>query len=130
MPDWRCPAVEPTVRRMDQRTIEAFRASISEQVLADLRERLAATRWPDPVAGVGWSEGVDQAWLRRVVAHWDSRFDWRIHEARLNALPQYRVHVGETRIHCIHLKGRGPRPMPLVITHGWPGSILEMLRIV
>ena len=110
--------------------VQPFRASVSDVVLADLRERLAGTRWPEPVAGVGWSEGVDQVWLRRVVAHWESRFDWRVHEARLNAFPQLLVRVGESRIHCIQLRGRGPRPMPLVITHGWPGSVFEMLRLI
>ena len=108
---------------MERGTVEPFRASVPERVLADLRERLAGTRWPEPVAGVGWTEGVDQAWLRRVVTHWERRFDWRAHEARLNALPQFLVRVGDTRIHCIHLRGRGPRSMPLIVTHGWPGSM-------
>ena len=103
---------------------------VPERVLADLRERLAGTRWPDPVAGVGWSEGVDQAWLRRVVTYWESRFDWRVHEARLNAFPQFLVRVGDTRVHCIHMKGRGSKPMPLILTHGWPGSVFEMLSII
>ncbi|HTS81960.1 MAG TPA: epoxide hydrolase [Myxococcaceae bacterium] len=110
--------------------VEPFRANVSEQVLADLRERLAATRWPEAVSGVGWSEGVDQAWLRRVVMHWETRFDWRVQEARLNAFPQFLVRVGGTGVHCIHARGRGPRPVPLVITHGWPGSVFEMLRLV
>lgn len=110
--------------------VEPFRANVSDVVLADLRERLAGTRWPDPVDGVGWSEGVDQAWLRRVVAHWENPFDWRIHEARLNALPQFLVRVGGSRVHCIHMRGRGPSPLPLVITHGWPGSVFEMLRLI
>ncbi len=115
---------------MERGTVEPFRVSVPERVLADLRERLAGTRWPEPVAGVGWPEGVDQAWLRRVVTYWERRFDWRAHEARLNALPQFLVRVGDRRIHCIHLKGRGPRSMPLVVTHGWPGSVLEMLAII
>ena len=115
---------------MERGTVEPFRASVPERVLADLRERLAGTRWPEPVAGVGWTEGVDQAWLRRVVTHWERRFDWRAQEARLNALPQFLVGVGDTRIHCIHLKGRGPKPMPLILTHGWPGSVFEMLEII
>jgi len=110
--------------------VEPFRASVPERVLADLRERLAGTRWPEPMAGVGWSEGIDAAWLRRVVTYWETRFDWRVHEARVNALPQFLVRVGDTRIHCIHMKGRGPKPVPVIITHGWPGSVLEMLRIV
>ena len=110
--------------------VQAFRANVSDVVLAGLRERLAGTRWPEPIAGVGWTEGVDQGWLRRVVAHWEARFDWRIHEARLNAFPQFLVRVGGMRIHCVHARGRGRRPMPLVITHGWPGSVFEMLRLI
>lgn len=114
----------------DQGEIVPFRANVSEVVLADLRERLAATRWPEPMDGVGWTEGVDLTWLRRVVSHWEARFDWRIQEAKLNAFPQCVVRVGETRIHCIHARGRGPRPMPLVVTHGWPGSLFEMLGLI
>jgi len=109
--------------------VEPFRANVSDVVLADLRERLAGTRWPDPVAGVGWDEGVDPEWLRRVLGYWESRFDWRIQEARLNAFPQFLVRVGGMRIHCLHVRGRGPRPMPLIVTHGWPGSVLEMLEL-
>ena len=114
----------------DRGDVEPFRASVSDVVLADLRERLAGTRWPEPVAGVGWTEGVDLAWLERVVSYWESRFDWRIHEAQLNAFPQFLVRGSEGRVHCIHARGRGPRPLPLVITHGWPGSVFEMLRLI
>ena len=77
----------------DHEDIVPFRANVSEVVLADLRERLAATRWSEPVAGVGWTEGVDSTWLGRVVAHWETRFDWRIHEAKLNGFPQFLVRV-------------------------------------
>ena len=110
--------------------IEPFRANVSEVVLADLRERLAGTRWPEPIAGVGWTEGVDLAWLRRVIHHWETRFDWRRHEARLNAFPQFLVRLGEHRIHTLHARGRGPKPLPLIITHGWPGSVFEMLQLL
>jgi pimeloyl-ACP methyl ester carboxylesterase len=110
--------------------IQPFRAHVGEVVLADLRERLAGTRWPEPVQGLGWSEGVDLGWLRRVVDHWEKRFDWRIQEARLNAFPQVMVRTGSLRIHALHVRGRGPRPLPLLITHGWPGSVFEMLRLI
>jgi len=110
--------------------IQPFRAHVGEVVLADLRERLAGTRWPEPVQGLGWSEGVDLGWLRRVVDHWEKRFDWRIQEARLNAFPQVLVRAGSLRIHALHVRGRGSRPMPLLITHGWPGSVFEMLRLI
>jgi pimeloyl-ACP methyl ester carboxylesterase len=110
--------------------VEPFRAHVSDVVLADLRERLAGTRWPEPVRGLGWTEGVDLAWLRRVVGYWEARFDWRVHEARLNAVPQFLVKVGEHRIHTLHARGRGTRPLPLIVTHGWPGSVLEMLRLI
>jgi pimeloyl-ACP methyl ester carboxylesterase len=110
--------------------IQPFRAHVGEVVLADLRERLAGTRWPEPVQGLGWSEGVDLGWLRRVVDHWEKRFDWRIQEARLNAFPQVMVRTGSLRIHALHVRGRGLRPLPLLITHGWPGSVFEMLRLI
>jgi hypothetical protein len=103
---------------------------VSDVVLADLRERLAGTRWPEPIAGVDWSEGVDLSWLRRVIHHWETRFDWRRHEARLNAFPQFLVRLGESRIHTLHARGRGPKPLPLIITHGWPGSVFEMLQLI
>src|SRR5439155_1136699 len=78
----------------------------------------------------GWTYGTNLAYLRELVAYWRERFDWRAAEARLNALPQFRARVGGLGIHFIHVRGVGPAPLPLVITHGWPGSVAEFVEII
>ena len=107
-----------------------FRIAVPEIDLADLRARLAATRWPDEVNDDAWSYGTSLAFLKHLTAYWRDGFDWRAVEARLNALPQFTLDIDGVPIHFIHAKGRGPAPLPLVITHGWPGSFVEMERIL
>src|SRR5579883_2812954 len=103
--------------------IEPFRIAVPEDVLVDLRTRLARTRFPDEIRGSGWRYGTDLAYLRELVAYWRDRYDWRAEEARLNQLHHFRARVGGLAIHFIHERGVGPRPLPLVVTHGWPGSV-------
>ena len=110
--------------------VEPFRIHVPDATLADLRERLARTRFPDEIAGGGWTYGTNLSYLRDLVAYWRDRFDWRAAEARLNALPQFRADVDGLGIHFIHVRGVGPAPFPLVITHGWPGSVAEFLKII
>jgi len=110
--------------------IEPFRIAVPDSVLSDLRERLARTRLPDEIPGSGWGYGTELAYLRELVGYWRERYDWRAAEARLNALPQFRAEVGGLGIHFIHVRGKGPRPFPLVITHGWPGSVAEFADII
>ncbi len=110
--------------------ITPFRIAIPDAALSDLRERLARTRFPDEMPGSGWEYGTELGYLRELVAYWRDAYDWRAAEARLNALPQFRAEVGGLGIHFIHVRGRGPAPLPLVITHGWPGSVLEFERIL
>jgi hypothetical protein len=110
--------------------VEHFQIRISDDKLRDLRTRLALTRWPDLPAGLGWNEGVDLDFLRRLIDHWRDHFDWRAEEVRLNGLAQYIATVGGEKIHFVHCPGRGPNPLPLVITHGWPGSFVELERII
>ncbi|MCL6702195.1 epoxide hydrolase family protein [Pseudomonas sp. T1.Ur] len=98
--------------------------------LVDLKDRLRNTRLPQPLAGVGWSEGMDADVLRDLLAHWSTTFDWRAQQAALNRLPQFVATLGEQEIHFVHQHGIGPNPMPLVLTHGWPGSFIEMQRII
>ena len=107
-----------------------FRIAIPEADLDDLRARLARTRWPDEVNDDAWSHGTSRAFLQDLTAHWRHRFDWRAVETRLNRLPQFMLEIDGLPIHFIHAKGQGPRPMPLLISHGWPGSFLEMERIL
>src|SRR5260221_107506 len=110
--------------------VEPFRIAVSDAVLTDLRERLGRTRFPDEIADSGWTYGTPVAYVKELVAYWRDRYDWRRHEAALNAFPQFRARVGDLGIHFIHVKGKGPKPFPLVITHGWPGSVAEFTKII
>jgi len=110
--------------------IEPFSIAIPDADLADLKARLARTRRAPPLADQGWSEGIDPDHLGRLLARWQDGFDWRAVEARLNRLPQYRARIDEHTIHFVHQPGAGPDPLPLVITHGWPGSFIEMEAII
>lgn len=110
--------------------IEPFSIAILDADLADLKQRLARTRRAPPLADQGWSEGIDPDHLDRLLARWQDGFDWRAVEARLNRLPQYRARIDEHTIHFVHQPGAGPAPLPLVITHGWPGSFVEMEAII
>ena len=110
--------------------VEPFRIAVPDAVLTDLHERLVRTRFPDEMPGSGWTYGTNLAYLRDLVAYWRDRYDWRAAEARLNAFPQFRATVGGLGIHFIHARGVGPKPLPLVITHGWPGSVAEFQEII
>lgn len=113
---------------------EPFVLQVPDAQLADLRERLARTRWPDEPPVAPWSTGASLAFVRDAVEHWRTRFDWRAHEARLNAWPQFTVRHAGVRLHFLHVPGRGvpggPPPMPLLLSHGWPGSVLEFMRLL
>lgn len=110
--------------------IRPFTIEIPEEQIEDLKLRLRRTRWPDTLPGAGWEDGTDPAFLQRLVEHWHTGFDWRAQEARLNRLPQFVAELDGARIHFVHQRGAGPAPFPLVITHGWPGSFIEMERIL
>ncbi|KKI37292.1 multidrug MFS transporter [Burkholderia vietnamiensis] len=102
-----------------------FNIEIPDHALADLRRRLRDTRVPLLTPAEPWQQGVDGAWLRDLTAYWAERFDWRAVEQALNRLPQFVADVDGQRVHFIHRRGAGPNPYPLVITHGWPGSVFE-----
>jgi microsomal epoxide hydrolase len=107
---------------------EPFKIEISDAVLADLRDRLARTRFPatEPKAAP-WTYGTDMAWLRQVIAHWRTAYDWRAWEAKLNAVPQYKAAIDGKNVHFLLERGSGAKPLPLILTHGWPGSVVEFL---
>jgi len=107
-----------------------FTLRVPDQVLEDLRVRLARVRWPDEPPLEPWSTGTNVAYLRGLVDYWRSGFDWRAQEARLNALRQFKVPLDGIDLHFIHQEGQGPAPMPLLLSHGWPGSVLEFLRLI
>ena len=107
-----------------------FRIAVPEATLADLRERLARVRWPDEVPGSAWRYGADLATMKDLVAYWRDGFDWRAQEAALNAWPQFTARVADTDVHFAHVQGVGPAPLPLLIAHGWPGSIVEFQQLI
>jgi pimeloyl-ACP methyl ester carboxylesterase len=111
-------------------TPRPFRLQVPDEAIADLRERLTRTRFPDAAPGDPWAYGTDVDTLRRLVAHWRDGFDWRAQEARLNAYPQFQVAIGDADIHFLHVRGNGPAPCPLLLSHGWPGSVFEFLELV
>ncbi|AND70493.1 multidrug MFS transporter [Dyella thiooxydans] len=107
-----------------------FKINIPDESIEDLSRRLRATRWPAAMDADQWDDGASLTFMRRLVEHWSDRFDWRAQEARLNRLPQYMATVDGQDLHFIHQPGNGPSPMPLVLTHGWPGSFIEMERVI
>ena len=110
--------------------LERFTIDTPQAALDDLRERLRRARLPDEPRGVAWSYGTDLAYVKRLVRYWLEEYDWRAVEARLNRLPQFVARVGDQRIHLVYERGSGPAPLPLVITHGWPGSFVEFEAVI
>jgi pimeloyl-ACP methyl ester carboxylesterase len=110
--------------------IRPFRIEIAEADLEDLSQRLAHTRWPDELPGVGWSRGVPLDYLKELAEYWRTSYDWRKHEARLNGFPQYTTEIDGQSVHFVHARSPDPDALPLVMTHGWPGSIVEFLAII
>ena len=108
----------------------AFRLQVADGAIDDLRERLARTRFPDQTPGEPWAYGADVAYLQQLVEYWRSRFDWRAQEARLNAFAQFKVPLHGIDLHFLHVEGKGPKPYPLLLSHGWPGSVFEFLEII
>ena len=107
-----------------------FTLAVPDADVEDLRQRLARTRYPDAPPGEAWATGTDPAYLRDIVAHWQTGFDWRKEEAALNAFPQFVAELNGTPVHFLHVPGTGPNPLPLLLLHGWPGSVFEFLDII
>ncbi len=107
-----------------------FRVDVPQAELDDLSTRLRATRWPDALPGAGWDLGTDLGTLQELCAYWADGFDWRSAEARQNAFPQYLTEVDGERLHYLHVPSPHPRALPLLLTHGWPGSVVEFLGII
>ena len=110
--------------------VQPFTIQVPEETLTDLQDRLAGTRWPDEISGSGWDYGTNMAYLKELVDYWQKDFDWRAQERLINTFNHYRAQVDGLGIHFIHEKGKGPNPMPLVVTHGWPGTFFEMYKIL
>jgi epoxide hydrolase len=110
--------------------IQPFEVSIPQEALDDLRGRIARTRWPDELPGVGWSRGVPLGYLKELAEYWRTGYDWRDWEARLNEFPQYTTEIDRQTIHFLHVRSSEPGALPLIMTHGWPGSIAEFMKII
>lgn len=107
-----------------------FRLSVPDPVLDDLRQRLERTRWPETPPMVAWSTGTSVEYLRNLVDYWREGFDWRAQEAKFNAFRQFTVPLAGIDLHFIHEEGKGPDPFPLLLSHGWPGSVIEFHKII
>jgi pimeloyl-ACP methyl ester carboxylesterase len=115
---------------VDQDAIRPFRVSVPQEALDDLRRRIVATRWPTKELVGDRSQGVQLATLKELVRYWATDYDWRKAEARLNTYPQFVTKIDGVDIHFIHVKSRHPNAMPMIITHGWPGSVIELLDVI
>lgn len=110
--------------------ITPFRVDVPQRDLDDLADRLARVRWAGQLPGAGWDRGVPVAYLRGLVDYWRTSYDWRTHESRLNEIPQFTTTIDGANIHFLHVRSPEPDAMPLVLTHGWPGSIVEFLDVI
>jgi pimeloyl-ACP methyl ester carboxylesterase len=115
---------------MSGELVVPFRIDVPDQDLADLRDRLRRTRWPEPETAGDWSQGVPLGYMEELCGYWAKGYNWRACEARLNALPQFRTGIDGLAIHFLHVRSPIARALPLIITHGWPGSIVEFLKVI
>src|SRR2546423_6624763 len=110
--------------------IRPFRVHFSDADLADLKRRVAATRWPSREIVPDQSQGVQLATLRKLASHWADNYDWRPVEAKLNSYPQFITNIDGVDIHFIHVRSKEKKAWPVIVTHGWPGSVIEQLKII
>jgi pimeloyl-ACP methyl ester carboxylesterase len=110
--------------------VRPFTVAISDSDIVDLKQRLAKTRWPNPETVSDWSQGVRLQNAQSLITYWEGEYDWRRFESELNRFPQFLTTIDGLDIHFIHVKSKNPNPMPLILTHGWPGSIVEFLKLI
>ncbi len=110
--------------------VKPFQIHIEDRELKDLQERLQRTRWPDEVQGAGWEYGAELAYIKKLIEYWKTEYDWRATEKKLNAYRQFRVNIDGLNLHFIHEKGKGKNPFPLIMTHGWPSSFVELVKLI
>ena len=111
-------------------SIRPFRITVPQADIDDLRERLGRTRWTCDLPGTGWERGVPTAYLRELAAYWRDEYDWRAHEAALNAYPQFITTIDGADVHFVHVRSAEPGATPLMLLHGWPGSIVEFVDMI
>jgi len=116
--------------KLEDTSIRPFRVHIPEEKLVDLRQRLAATRLPEQETAADQSQGVQLATIKELMRYWQTDYDWRKVETRLNALPQFVTTIDGEEVYFIHVRSKHPNAMPLIMTHGWPGSVIELLNVI
>lgn len=110
--------------------VQSFRIDVAPQVLSDLQQRLKNTRWTTQIEGTGWNVGTDLDYLRELLRYWQESFDWREQERSLNQFEHFKAAVDGIGIHFIHMRGKGPRPFPLLLTHGYPDSFYRFIKLI
>jgi pimeloyl-ACP methyl ester carboxylesterase len=110
--------------------IKPFVANIPQQILDDLKLRISDTRWPDEITDSGWNYGANLPYMKELADYWFNTFDWRKVEEEVNSYPNFTADIDGYKIHFLHIKGKGKKSIPLIITHGWPGSFIEMMKLV
>jgi pimeloyl-ACP methyl ester carboxylesterase len=110
--------------------IQPFRIQVPEDTLQDLKDRLARTRWPGEIPNSGWDYGSNLGYIKELAGYWQSQYDWRFQEEALNSFAHFKADVDGMGIHFIHERGKGPNPMPLIVTHGWPSTFYEITKII
>jgi pimeloyl-ACP methyl ester carboxylesterase len=123
-------ATQQSRQAADKEAIRPFKLSIPQEKLVDLRRRIAATQWPEKETVADQSQGVPLAPMQELARYWATDYDWRKCEAKLNVLPQFITEIDGLDIHFIHVRSKHPNALPLIVTHGWPGSIIEQLKII
>jgi len=125
-----CLAAMPLLAQSKSSLAHPFRIAVPQRTLDRIVRRVRETRFPERLDSNDWSYGANWDYMKELVAYWTSGYDWRKTEARINAFPQFVSRIEDFDIHFIHIRGKGPRPFPLVLTHGWPGSIVEFLQVI
>lgn len=110
--------------------VRPFHISVDDDAIEDLRRRLRTARWPEPSTVADWTQGVPLGWLQEICAYWEQAYDWRRLERRLNGLPQFTSTIDGIELHFVHVKSANPEALPLIVTHGWPGSVVEFLDVL
>ncbi|HWA15206.1 MAG TPA: epoxide hydrolase, partial [Gemmatimonadales bacterium] len=122
--------IAPVPGRRDDTRLRPFRVNISDAELTDLRRRVRATRWPDRELVADDTQGVRLATMQALASYWSTKYDWRKVESRLNAFPQFTTTIDGVEIHFLHARSKHENALPVIITHGWPGSIIEQLKVI
>jgi pimeloyl-ACP methyl ester carboxylesterase len=124
------PLAIPFAAAAAESGVRPFRVAIPKQKIDRILRRVRETQFPEPLEAEDWRYGANWEYMKELTAYWTTKYDWRRTESKLNSYPQFMAKVDDTDIHFYHVRGKGPRPMPLILTHGWPGSVVEFLDVI